>query len=199
MSYITESRTSSAVQDCDESDVLVPDLLTWRVRSWSVGTPAIRTSDHGQYPVRDMPKAARVLAALQRDGWTETRRRGSHRVLVKDDRRRVWAYHEGVDLGGPAMARVAKDYGYTLAELRKLSDDDQMSTRLRAEFLFDDEANNWHYRVPALHINGGGAATRKDAERQCMDAISFALEGDPSEYDRDTQAIALEVSVAPAA
>src|SRR5664280_2294071 len=29
-----------AVQDCDESDVLVPDLLTWRVRSWSVGTPA---------------------------------------------------------------------------------------------------------------------------------------------------------------
>ena len=39
-----------------------------------------------------------------------------------------------------------------------------MSTRLRAEFLFDDEANNWHYRVPALHINGGGAATRKDAE-----------------------------------
>jgi hypothetical protein len=88
-SYITESRTSSAVQACDESDVLVPDLLTWRVRSWSVGTPAIRTSDHGQYPVRDIPKAARVLAALQRDGWTDTRRRGSHRVLVKDDRRRA--------------------------------------------------------------------------------------------------------------
>jgi predicted RNA binding protein YcfA (HicA-like mRNA interferase family) len=66
------------------------------------------------------PKAARVLAALKRDGWTETRRRGSHRVLVKDDRQRIWAYHEGVDLGGPAMARIAKDYGYALAELRKL-------------------------------------------------------------------------------
>jgi hypothetical protein len=25
----------------------------------------------------------------------------------------------GVDLGGPAMARIAKDYGYTLAEPRK--------------------------------------------------------------------------------
>jgi hypothetical protein len=25
-----------------------------------------------------------------------------------------------VDLGGPAMARIAKDYGYTLAELCKL-------------------------------------------------------------------------------
>jgi hypothetical protein len=46
--------------------------------------------------------------------------RGSHRVLVKDDRQRIWAYHEGVDLAGPAMARIAKDYGYTLAELRKL-------------------------------------------------------------------------------
>jgi hypothetical protein len=75
---------------------------------------------------------------------------------VKDDRQRIWAYHEGVDLGGPAMARIAKDYGYTLTALRKLSDDDHMSTTLRAEFFFDDEANTWHYRVPALHINGGG-------------------------------------------
>ena len=46
--------------------------------------------------------------------------RGSHRVLVKDDRQRIWAYHDGVDLGGPVMARIAKDYGYTLAEMRKL-------------------------------------------------------------------------------
>jgi predicted RNA binding protein YcfA (HicA-like mRNA interferase family) len=38
-----------------------------------------------------MPKAARVLAALQRDGWQETRRRGSHRVLVKDAHQRIWA------------------------------------------------------------------------------------------------------------
>ena len=66
-----------------------------------------------------MPKVARVLAALTRDGWPETRRRRSHRVLAKDDRQRIRAYHEGVDLGGPAMARIAKDYGYTLAEPRK--------------------------------------------------------------------------------
>lgn len=31
-----------------------------------------------------------------------------------------------------------------------------MSITLRAEFYFDDEVNTWHYRVPALHINGGG-------------------------------------------
>jgi hypothetical protein len=74
-----------------------------------------------------------------------------------------------------------------------------MSITLRAEFFFDDEANTWHYRVPALHINGGGTATREDAQRECLDAIEFALEGDPGEYDSDTQAIALEVSIAPAA
>jgi len=67
-----------------------------------------------------MAKAARVLAALKRDGWVEARRSGSHRVLVKDDQQRVWAYHDGVDLGGPAMSRIARDYGYTLDELRKL-------------------------------------------------------------------------------
>ncbi len=67
-----------------------------------------------------MAKAARVLAALKRDGWVEIRRPGSHRVLVKGSRQRVWAYHDGVDLGGPAMAVIARDYGYTVAELRKL-------------------------------------------------------------------------------
>ncbi len=73
-----------------------------------------------------------------------------------------------------------------------------MST-MRAEFFFDDEAGNWHYRVPALHINGGGAATREDAERECLTAIDFALEGDPRDYDGDTQAVTLEVSVHTAA
>jgi hypothetical protein len=36
--------------------------------------------ERGQEPLRS--KAARVLAALKRDGWVETRCRGSHRVLV---------------------------------------------------------------------------------------------------------------------
>jgi hypothetical protein len=41
-------------------------------------------------------------------------------VLVKGDQQRTGAHHDGVDLGGPAMARIARDYGYTLAALRKL-------------------------------------------------------------------------------
>jgi len=82
------------------------------------GRPAILTWPCST--VLGMAKAARVLAALKRDGWIETRRSGSHRVLTKGDQQRIWAYHDGVDLGGPAMARIARDYGYTLAELRKL-------------------------------------------------------------------------------
>ena len=59
-------------------------------------------------------------SGVEADGWVETRRPGSHRVLVKGNEQRIWAYHDGVDLGGPAMARIARDYGYTLDELRKL-------------------------------------------------------------------------------
>jgi hypothetical protein len=42
-------------------------------------------------------------------------------------------------------------------------------------------------RVREQHINGGGTITWQDAERKCMEAIASALEGDPSEYDSDTQ------------
>ena len=73
-----------------------------------------------------------------------------------------------------------------------------MST-LRVELFFDQEASNWHYRVPALHINGGGTSTRVDAERECLSAIAFALEGDPRDYDADAEAVTLDVHVAPAA
>ena len=46
-----------------------------------------------------------------------------------------------------------------------------MTSVLRVELFFDEEAGNWHYRVPALHINGGGTATREDAERDALSAI----------------------------
>jgi len=70
---------------------------------------------------------------------------------------------------------------------------------LRAELFFDDEVGNWHYRVPALHINGGGTTSREDAERECLSAIAFALEGDPSDFDTEAETLTFDVSVAPAA
>jgi hypothetical protein len=73
-----------------------------------------------------------------------------------------------------------------------------MST-LRVELFWDDEVASWHYRVPALHINGGGTATREQAEQESLSAIAFALEGDPRDYDPSADAVTLDVSVAPAA
>jgi hypothetical protein len=76
-----------------------------------------------------------------------------------------------------------------------------VTSALRVELFFDHEAGNWHYRVPALHINGGGTASRQDAESACLAAIAFALEGDPRDYDHDTEAetLTVDVSVASAA
>jgi predicted RNA binding protein YcfA (HicA-like mRNA interferase family) len=65
-------------------------------------------------------KAARVLAALKRDGWVEIRRRGSHRVLRKGGVTRIFAHHDSVDLGAPELARTARQFGYTLAQLREM-------------------------------------------------------------------------------
>jgi hypothetical protein len=70
---------------------------------------------------------------------------------------------------------------------------------MRVELFFDQEAGNWHYRVPALHINGGGAPTRSDAEQESISAIAFALEGNPDDYDPAAEAITVDVTVAPAA
>ncbi len=53
--------------------------------------------------------------------------------------------------------------------------------------------------MPALHINGGGTVTREGAERECLSAIAFALEGDPRDYDREAEAVTLDITVAPAA
>ncbi len=70
---------------------------------------------------------------------------------------------------------------------------------LRVELFYDDEAHNWHYRVPALRINGGGTATREEAQRDCLTAIDFALQGDPRDYDGSAESFTVDVSVAPAA
>ena len=67
-----------------------------------------------------MPKAAQVLAAHKRDGWREARPRGSHRTLRKGQVSRIWAFHDGLDLGRVQMTQIAKDFGYTIDELRKL-------------------------------------------------------------------------------
>jgi hypothetical protein len=67
-----------------------------------------------------MAKAARIQAALKRDGWIEARRSGCTGSWSKAISSGSRPYHDGIDLGGPALAGIARDYGYTADELRKL-------------------------------------------------------------------------------
>jgi hypothetical protein len=41
-------------------------------------------------------------------------------VYRKEGRIEVFAYHDNVDLGGPRMAIVAKQFGVTIDQLRRL-------------------------------------------------------------------------------
>ena len=67
-----------------------------------------------------MAKARQVRAALERDGWELVRQVGSHRLYRKGDRTSLLAFHDREDIGGPMMARVAKQFGYTLEQLRRM-------------------------------------------------------------------------------
>ncbi len=65
-------------------------------------------------------KAARVYAALLRDGWVLARQRGSHRMLRKHDRTLVFAHHNARELGQVQLAQLAREAGYTMDELRAI-------------------------------------------------------------------------------
>jgi predicted RNA binding protein YcfA (HicA-like mRNA interferase family) len=67
-----------------------------------------------------LAKARQVRKALEKTGWRLLSVRGSHRVYRKDDRIEVFAYHDTVDLGGPRLAIVAKQFRMTVDELRRL-------------------------------------------------------------------------------
>ena len=75
-------------------------------------------------PKRRWPaaKAGRVLAALQRIGWSLKRnvktRGGSHRVLERAGWANVvFAFHDGEEIGPPMLARIARDTGLTPEDL----------------------------------------------------------------------------------
>jgi predicted RNA binding protein YcfA (HicA-like mRNA interferase family) len=57
-------------------------------------------------------KAARVLRALHRIGWTLKRQAGSRRVLTRDGwSDYVFAFHDGEEIGPRMLARIAKHTG----------------------------------------------------------------------------------------
>ncbi len=57
-------------------------------------------------------KARRVLAALERLGWSVKRQKGSHRVLHRAEwSDYVFAFHDGEEIGSKMMARIDKKTG----------------------------------------------------------------------------------------
>lgn len=63
-------------------------------------------------------KAQRVLAALERTGWVITRTKGSHKLLVRPGSRPYWfTFHESVEIGPKALARIGKKTGLTPEDL----------------------------------------------------------------------------------
>lgn len=63
-------------------------------------------------------KAARVLGALLRIGWTVTRQSGSHKTLSRPGwADYTWAFHEGVELGPVMLRKIARKTGLEPSDL----------------------------------------------------------------------------------
>ena len=66
--------------------------------------------------------------------------------------------------------------------------------RIPVRIYFDDQARNWHFHVPELHIVGGGQRTHDEAREAAAEAIAFALEFEP-EPDATDQVEYLNIAV----
>lgn len=63
-------------------------------------------------------KAKRVLAALQRIGWSIKRQSGSHRTLSRSGWSDVsFAFHDDAEIGPRMLARIAKHTGLKPGDL----------------------------------------------------------------------------------
>ena len=63
-------------------------------------------------------RASRLLAALERLGWAEKRRTGSHRTLERAGWADfVFAFHNGEEIGPRMLARIAKKTGLAPTDL----------------------------------------------------------------------------------
>ena len=57
-------------------------------------------------------KARKVLAALQRIGWTIKRQKGSHRVLARTEWPNfLFAFHDNEEIGPRMLARIGRRTG----------------------------------------------------------------------------------------
>lgn len=63
-------------------------------------------------------KAKRVLAALLRIGWQQSRRSGSHRLLKRSGwPDYLFAFHDGDEIGPKMLQRISQRTGLTPSDL----------------------------------------------------------------------------------
>jgi len=62
-------------------------------------------------------KASRVLAALQRTGWSLKSGNGGHINLTKGNLSYSWGYHSNVEIGPRALIKLAKYTGLSPRDL----------------------------------------------------------------------------------
>ncbi len=67
-----------------------------------------------------MAKGRQVRKALEKAGWTRVRQAGSHVHLQKGSRAETFSYHDSVELGQTQLRFVAKKFGLSLEELKRL-------------------------------------------------------------------------------
>lgn len=76
----------------------------------------------------------------------------------------------------------------------KVTLDMAVLARIPVHITYDDEAQNWHFHVPELHVVGGGQRTHDEARLAAAEAVAFALESQP-DVDEDGPFEYLDVAV----
>ena len=67
-----------------------------------------------------MAKGRQVRKALEKAGWTRIRQSGSHVHMRHGPRIETFSYHDSVELGQTQLRFVAKKFGLSLEELKRL-------------------------------------------------------------------------------
>ena len=58
--------------------------------------------------------------ALEKAGWTRIRQSGSHVHMRRETRVETFSYHDSVELGQTQLRFVARKFGLSLEELKRL-------------------------------------------------------------------------------
>ncbi len=83
----------------------------------------------------------------------------------------LWHSYDGLGLAGADQQEDVMD--------EQVEPEPEPVERITVELY--EEGDHWWFHIPALHILGGGCATRDEAICHCADAMRFGLDCPPPE------------------